>query len=224
MIEITPELPLLSEIVRIPSPAPKPQSLAHDGEFLWVGSWQTDRVYGIDPKQGRLVEEAAAPGKPVGSACTGEELRFVLSENGEDDNRFIRRFVPGHGFKSREAYPCPEDTGSFLAFDGSRLWLTQRFSKRALELDGKFAPIRRVDVGEEIIGAAWVGSRLYFSLWLGSERGGCRIAYAEPNGSRPGIRYVAKAPFVAISLAHDGDRFWTNDFKDGSIVAFAIPQ
>ena len=217
------ELSELDEIVRIPSPCPQAQSLAHDGEHLWLGSWETSRVYGIFPSQGRVFEERQAPGRPVGSVCVGDELRFVCSENGEDDTRFIRRFVPGHGFKSKDAIPCPDDTGSFLAYDGRRLWLTQRYNKRALELDGSGRVLRVVDVGEEILGAAWVGERLYLALWLGRERGGSRIAYVEARAERPQPITVAQAPFVAVALARDGDRLWTNDVKSNQIVAFAIP-
>jgi len=223
MIDSTTELPELEEIVRIPSPAPRPQSLAHDGEHLWLGSWETGHIYGMDPKNGRVIEKTAAPGLPVGSTCVGDELRFVISENGDADNRFIRRFVPGHGFKSREAIACPDDTGSFLAYDGKHLWLSQRYNKRVIELDASAAPIRSIDVGEEIIGLAWVGDRLYVSTWLGRERGGCRIAYVEPNSASPGPVFVARSPFVGVSLARDGNRLWTNDFKNLSIVAFAIP-
>jgi hypothetical protein len=223
MIDST-ELAPLDEIVRIPSPATTPQSLAHDGETLWLGSWDTSSVYGIDPKQGRVIEETAAPGRPVGCTCVGDELRFVISENGDGDNRFIRRYVPGHGFKTREAIACPEDTGSFLAFDGKRLWLTQRYNKRVLELDAAFAPVRTIEIGEQILGATWVAERLYLSLYLGKERGGSRIAYIEPGAAAPVLTYAAQSPFVGVSLARDGDRLWTNDFKNNEIVAFAIPS
>jgi hypothetical protein len=224
MIGTSAALPALSEIVRIPSPAPKPQALAHDGEHLWLGSWETHHVYGIDPKQGRVFEEAVAPGAPVGATCVGDELRFVISENGDADNRFIRRFVPAHGFKTSDAQACPDDTGSFLAYDGKRLWLTQRYRKRALELDAHFAESRAWDVGEQILGAVWVGERLYFSTWLGRERGGCRLAYFEPHLESPQLQFVAQSPFVAVALAFDGSRLWTNDFSGEAIVAFSIPD
>ncbi len=222
MIDST-ELAPLDEIVRIPSPAATPQSLAHDGESLWLGSFETAFVYGIDPKQGRVFEKTAAPGRPIGSTCVGDELRFVISQNGEGDNRFIRRYLPGHGFKSHDAIACPDDTGSFLAFDGKRLWLTQRYNKRVLELDAALAPVRTIEIGEEILGAAWVGERLYLSMWLGRDRGGCRIGYVEPNAAVPTLTFAAQSPFVGVSLARDGDRLWTNDFKRNEIVAFAIP-
>jgi hypothetical protein len=223
MIESTTELPELEEIVRIPSPAPRPQSLAHDGESLWLGSWETGHIYGMDPKHGRVFETVLSPGLPVGSTCVGDELRFVISENGEDDHRFIRRFVPGHGFKSNGALGCYEDTGSFLAYDGKHLWLSQRFNKRVLELDSAAKPLRTIEIGEEILGLAWVGERLYLSLWLGKDRGGSRIAYVEPNSSSPSVVFAAQSPFIGVSLARAGNRLWTNDFKNLSIVAFAIP-
>ena len=212
----------LAEIVRIPSPAPAPQALACDGEHLWLGSWDTARIYGIYANQGRVFEEQQAPGKPVGATVVGDELRLVCSEL--DDSRFIRRYVPGHGFKSHDVIACPDDTGSFLAFDGTSLWLSQRHNKLVLELDALGTPVRTVPVGEEIMGMAWVGERLYLSTWLGKERGGCRIAYIEPRTPHPQPVFVAQSPFAAVSLARDGGRFWTNDFRSREIVAFSLPD
>ena len=219
----SPQAPL-AEIVRVPSPAPMNQSLAHDGERLWVGSWETSRLYAVDPTHGNVTQEDAVPGKPVGSTVVGSELRFVISQNGDADNRFIRRFVPGHGFTSREAVACPSDTGSFLAYDGTRLWLSQRHNKRVLELDARLEPVRTLEVGEEVIGLAWVGERLYVSTWLGKERGGCHIGYLEPGEPEPKLHLLLQSPFVAVSLARDGDRLWTNDYRGRAVVAFAIPQ
>ncbi|MGH7709552.1 MAG: hypothetical protein ACREM8_06300 [Vulcanimicrobiaceae bacterium] len=210
----------MEEIVRIPSPAPAPQALVHDGEHLWMGSWETQRIYGLDPHQGTVFEEWAAPGKPVGGTAVGDDLRFVCSEAA--DSRFIRRLVPGHGFK-HEAIPCPEDTGSFLAFDGERLWLSQRYNKRVLELDADYRVVRTIEIGEQIIGLSWFDDRLYLSTWLGKDRGGCRIAYIEPGLTTPPVIFATEVPFVAVSLARDGDRLWTNDFKANAIVAFALP-
>lgn len=214
----------LAEIVRVPSPAPMNQSLAHDGERLWVGSWETSRLYAVDATHGNVTEEHAVPGKPVGSTVVGNELRFVVAQNGDDDNRFIRRFIPGHGFTSREATPCPEDTGSFLAYDGERLWLSQRHNKRVLELDAQLQPVRTIDVGEEVIGLAWADERLYLSTWHGKERGGCHVGYLETGVAEPKLQLVLRSPFVAVSLARDGERLWTNDYRKQAVVAFAIPR
>jgi hypothetical protein len=218
---MTQTFPDAEEIVRIPSPAPQPQALACSGEQLWVGSWETGRLYGVHSHHGRVFDESEGPGKPISATAVGEELRLVCSE--QDDSRFIRRYIPAHGFKSREAIPCPDDTGSFLAFDGLRLWLSQRYRKQVLELNGIGTPLRTIAVSEEITGLSWVGDRLYMMLWLRKERGGSHIGYIEPRTTQPRLVLVARSPFVAISLARDGDRFWTNDFFHNQIVAFALP-
>jgi hypothetical protein len=223
MLTSSSELAEIAQLVRFPSPAPTPQSLAHDGEHLWLGSWETERVYGLDPKQGRVFEEVTAPGRPVGSTVVGDELRFVCSENGEGDNRFIRRFVPGHGFKTHESIPCPDDTGSFLAFDGERLWLSQRMNKRVMELDASNRVVRIIPIGAQILGICWSGTRIYMSLWMGKDEGGARVAYIEPKSADPSPVYVAHSPFAMISLAVDGERFWTNDSRAAEIVAFSLP-
>ncbi len=211
----------LAEKARIPAPAPAPQALAFDGNALWMGSWETSRIYAVDPRRGSVYEETQAPGKPVSAVAVGDELRVVLSET--DDSRFIRRYIPGHGFKT-EAIPCPDDTGSFLAFDGNHLWLSQRYNKRILELDVNFKPVRTVAIGEEIIGFAWARGVVLLSTWLGRDRGGCRLATIDPNAASPQLRFLAAVPFVAVSLALDGETCWTNDFKQNEIVRFALPD
>lgn len=214
-------LPAVTEIVRIPAPAPAPQSLAYDGERLWIGSFETKRVYGVDPLHGNVVEQSAVPGRPIGATMLGDELRFVISDDADD--RTIRRFVPGHGFKTNDLVRCPDDTGSFLAYDGADLWLSQRHLKRVHRLDAHGVPTRTIEVGEEIIGAAWCRERLYLSLWLGSKTGRCRVGYVVPADPEPALTIVATVPFVGVSLACDGERFWTNDFKADAIVAYALP-
>src|SRR5665213_3476244 len=110
----------VAELMRLPSPAPQPQSLVFDGQTLWMGSRETHRLYAIDPHQWTARDEIEAPGTPWGMTVVGDELRVLCGE-APDDNRFIRRFIPGHGFKS-ERMACPDDTGSQLAFDGTQLY------------------------------------------------------------------------------------------------------
>jgi hypothetical protein len=61
------------------------------------------------------------------------------------------------------------------------------------------------------------------STWLGRDRGGCRLATIDPVAGTP-LRYLAAVPFVAISLARDGNACWTNDFKNNEIVRFTLPE
>ncbi len=99
-----------------------------------MGSIGTDRLYAIDPRQWTLIEEAKVPGKPWGMTVVGDELRVVCGV-GDDDDREIRRFVPGHGFKSQGAIECPDATGSQLSYDGTLLYLSQWYNRRILGLD-----------------------------------------------------------------------------------------
>jgi hypothetical protein len=206
----------IEELLRLPSPAPAPQALACDGDHLWMGSWETQRMYGIDRTHFTVFEEANAPGRPVGMVSVGDELRVIVSE--DEDCRFIRRYVPGHGFKDHDRIPCPDDAGSFLAYDGRGLWLSQRYHRRVLELDvdGTTRSVVRTD--GEILGIAFVEGTLYLSLWFGKD-GGCKIARA--NAGRTQVETIGSLPFAAVSLTHDGMRFWTNDPRSNSIVAFS---
>ena len=91
------ELPTINEIKRQVSPAPTPQALAwHDGQ-LWFGSRDLRRVYRMDPQNWKMVEEVEAPGIPWAAVSVGDALWFTLGE-GADDDRYLRRYVPGKGF------------------------------------------------------------------------------------------------------------------------------
>jgi hypothetical protein len=208
----------IEEVLRLPSPAPAPQALAFEGEHLWMGSWETRRMYGIDPRQGRVIEEMDAPGRPVGAVAVGDDLRVVVSE-GEEDHRWIRRYRPGSGFMQRDSLACPDDTGSFLAFDGDALWLSQRYAQRILKLRADGTTCAQVPTPAQIIGIVWVAGVLYISLWYG-KGGGCMLARLRDTAGS--AEPIATVPFAAISLTHDGSRFWSNDPRGGAIVAFAV--
>ena len=209
---------IIEELLRLPSPAPAPQALACDGDNLWMGSWETERIYGLDRIHFTLFEEMNAPGKPVGMVSTGDEFRVVVSEG--ENNRFIRRFIPGHGFKDKDRLPCPDHTGSYLGYDGERLWLSQRYNKRVLKLDMRGAILSEISADAQILGIVWIEGKLYASLWYGARDGGCQIGRLTADETR--IEPIAAVPFPAISLTHDGIRFWTNDYKANEIVALAI--
>ncbi|HTU70656.1 MAG TPA: hypothetical protein VMF11_10105 [Candidatus Baltobacteraceae bacterium] len=211
------QVTIVEEVMRLPSPAPAPQALACAGQNLWMGSWETQRIYGIDRAHFTVFEEKPAPGKPVGMVAIGEELRCILSEGGEGDHRFIRRYVPGHGFKEHDKIACPEDTGSFLAYDGESLWLSQRYNRRVLQLDSNMSIRREIRADAQILGITFVDGTLYLSLWYGKD-GGPKLGRVVEDR----VEVAAALRFAAISLAHDGQRFWCNDPKTTSIVAFTL--
>jgi hypothetical protein len=145
---------------RLASPAPKPQSLAFDGAMLWMGSRETRHLYAIDPVEWTSADLGEAPGTPWGIAVTGQELKIVSGEK-PDDNRFIRRYSFEHGFDPAFRWPCPDDTGSQLSYDGRRLYLSQWYNKRIVVLDDDGKPERTIDLSHEICGQVFVRGDIY---------------------------------------------------------------
>jgi len=211
------------ELLRLPSPAPRPQSLACDGTTLWMGSIETDRLYAIDTVHWTVSDETQAPGKPWGMAVVGDELRVLLGM-GADDDRYVRRFVPGHGFKDTGAFRCPEDTGSQLGYDGESLYISQWYNKRVVRVDERGAVTRTIDVTHGICGQVIVGGKFYLVTTDDEDAGDYWLTRVDAHGEKPLCKDVARIPFAARALAFDGTRFWTNHRENGEIVAFAKPD
>jgi hypothetical protein len=209
----------VNESMRLPSPAPRPQAIAFDGEKLWMGSIETSRVYQIDPRQWTVIEEDKAPGKPWGMTVVGDELRVICGE-GEEDHRVIRRLVPGHGFKSGDAIECPDDTGSQLSYDGVRLYVSQWYKKRILGIDERGNVVRTIDIPRGICGQCYVDGTFYVLNTDDEDTTDYFLTRVVVNGGAPKVEDVAHVPFAARALAFDGSRFWTNHRENNQIVAF----
>ncbi|GAC1491362.1 MAG: hypothetical protein NVS2B8_17350 [Vulcanimicrobiaceae bacterium] len=209
----------VAELLRLPSPAPKPQSLAFDGTSLWMGSRETRCVYAIDPTTWTVREVAAAPGTPWGMTVVGDELRVLCGE-APDDNRTIRRFVPGHGFKSSDAIACPDDAGSQLGFDGDRLFVSQWYKRRIVALDESGAARTTIDVGHEICGQVIANGCFYLVTTDDESSDEYFLTRVDARDGSVKVDVLARIGFSARALAFDGDRFWTNHREADRIVAF----
>ncbi|HMJ06912.1 MAG TPA: hypothetical protein VK474_11700 [Chthoniobacterales bacterium] len=215
-------IPPIQELERRPSPAATPQALAwHDGA-LWMGSRDLRRIYALDPKEWRVREEFEAPGIPWAAVSVGDALWFTLGE-GADDDRYLRRFVPGQGFAESDRIACPEFTGSYLGYDGDHLHLSQWYKHRILKLDAAGNTLRSFDVGAEICGYTFVDGLIY--VLRGTEQGeeDWRIARFDPRDENPQVEDLASIPFQSRSLAFDGERFWSNHRAADAIISFTLP-
>ena len=208
----------INEALRLPSPAPRPQALAFDGEKLWMGSIATDRVYAINPRQWTVIEEDRVPGKPWGMTVVGDELRVVCGI-GEDDDRVIKRFVPGHGFKSKDSIECPDATGSQLSYDGTWLYLSQWYNRRILGLDETGNVVREIQVPHQICGQCFADGHFYLVTTEDESTNEYFLTRVSANGETHS-EDLARIPFAARALAFDGSRFWTNHREANQIVAF----
>ncbi len=225
-------LPEIVERKRLPSPAPAPQALTFLGAALWLGSRDLSRIYELDPENGAVIEEQASSGIPWAGVATGSTIRFTLGE-GEQDDRYIVEYRPGVGFapngsgRGADGLPariaCPDFTGSYLSWDGQRLYLSQWYKGRILELDGDGRPRRTIEVGEEVSGHVYANGSLY--VLNGTEQDGenWRVVRLNPAEENPVIEEVARVPFACRSLAFDGTNFWSNHRAANTIISFSLP-
>lgn len=216
------ELGLITEGCRLASPAPTPQALAWHNHQLWFGSRDLERIYRIDHENGKVLDEIQAPGIPWAAVSGGDVLWFTLGE-GPDDDRFLRRFVPGQGF-SDERIACPNFTGSYLSYDGEHLFLSQWYKQVILQLDVKGNPVREIPVGGEISGHTFVDGLIYVLRGTEQNGGDWRLARLDPREDKPAVEDRARVPFQCRSLVFDGRQLWTNYRDADQIVCFALPD
>jgi hypothetical protein len=211
------------ELQRLPSPAPKPQSLAWNRNLLWMGSRQTKQIYAIDPATWTLRTQLPAPDTPYGMTAIDGELRVLCGETAED-NRIIRRFIPDHGFDPSFAIPCPDDTGSQLSYDGRRLHVSQWYPKKLITLGERGEVERTLSVPHEICGQVFADGCFYLVTTDDETTTDYWLTRVDPRPPTPEITDLIRIPFGARALAFDGTRFWTNHRDQNEIVSFARPE
>lgn len=213
----------INEIRRIPSPATTPQALTwHKGE-LWMGSRDLRRIYRLDGKTFAVSEEIDAPGIPWAAVSAGDSIWFTLGE-GQDDDRYLRRYANGAGFSDEDRIACPEFTGSYLSYDNNHLYLSQWYKHRILKLDSTAEILREIAVGAEISGHVFVEGSIYVLCGTEQNGGDWWLARLNPGESVPQIQKLARVPFQCRSLAYDGEHLWTNYREADQIVCFALPK
>ena len=217
------KLTSIQEQRRLASPAVTPQALAWDSNALWMGSRDLHRIYRIDVKTWTLLEENEAPGIPWAAVSTGEALRFTIGEGPEDD-RYVRRYVPGEGFSNVERIACPDFTGSYLSYDGDHLYLSQWYKHRILKFDANGNVVREIDVGAEICGHAFVDGSMYVLRGQEQPDERWRIARLDPQEETPEVNDIAVVPFACRSLTFDGELFWSNYRAKDTIISFVLPN
>ena len=211
------------ELARLDSPAPEPQSLAFDGMRLWMGSRRTRRISTIDPATWTARDEAEAPGVPWGMTVVGDELRVIYGE-GADDDRVVRRFIPGHGFTQAGGFRAPDGTGSQLSWDGDVLYISQWYNKRIVGVDARGGVLGTTPAPHGICGQTIVEGQFYLITTDDEDHGDYWLTRVDARGPTPRAEDLAIVPFPARALAFDGERFWTNHRAADQIVAFARPD
>lgn len=209
----------ITELLRKPSPAARPQPLAFFSDRLWVGSWETDKLYAIDPGSWSVTAEVAAPGKPFGLTLFRGALSVVVAL--DDDDRYLFRFDPLTGFDLGSKTPCPDFTGSHLAAKGDELFLCQQGLRRILVLDERAAVLREIALTARCGGIAFDASGKCFTIAADAEFEKLEFAELDVRESAPQPRPLAAIAFDARALAFDGKAWWTSHRDAGEIVEFS---
>jgi sugar lactone lactonase YvrE len=211
----------VKERQRHASPATRPQPLAFHQGRLWMGSWDTEHLYAIDPQTWTVLEDVAAPGRPYGIAAFGGTLSVVVSV-GEDDDRYLYRFDPGKGFDPASKTPCPDFTGSHLAADDSALYLCQQGNQRILVLDADAEVKREIALPTRCAGLGFGAAGESFIISGDEEFENLAMARFDLRADSPALDPVATIAFDARCLAFDGAAWWTSHREANEIVAFTI--
>ena len=219
---MTETLPLIVENERIQSPAPTPQALTWHGDELWMGSRDLRRIYRMEKGTWKVLEEFEAPGTPWAAVSVGDALWFTIGE-GDDDDRYLRRYEPGRGFSEQERIACPDFTGSYLSYDGTDLYLSQWYKYRILKLDSRGDIMREIAVGAEISGHVFVDGAIFVLCGTEQNGGDWKLARLDPREKTPAVEELAKLPFQCRSLAFDGHSLWTNHREADRMVRFILP-
>ncbi len=213
----------IQELRRLASPVPAPQPLAWDGSILWVGSRETKAIVALDPVTWAVGWQTTAPGTPYGMTVVNGELRVICSETAEDD-RFIRRCVPGQGFDAQFRQPCPDHSGSHLSFDGRTLYVSQWHPRKLVALEADGTAGRVIPVPHDICGHTLVDGVFYLVTTDDEETNDYWLTRVDPRPATPKIDDLVRIPFPARALAFDGRHFWTNHRAANQMVSFVRPD
>jgi hypothetical protein len=213
----------LSDVIRYVSPVQGPQGLAWDGSLLWITSCVTKHLYAIDPQTRAVRHEYAPPHEALGIACAGSEFSLVVApaidEDLERDHRYVYSFTPEAGFAER--FPCPDFSGSFLAYDSGVLYLSQAWDKKLVELDEDGRVVRDVQLERRPVGITIVDGAFYLAT-VGEDWNEGLLQRMPLQGEASEIETLRPFPFKPRGVAFDGERFWTNDRNNHAIVSFSI--
>ena len=210
----------INERSRRRSPGGRPQPIALYQNLLWVGSWETDRIYAIDPATWKTVHDFEAPGRPYGIAPHNGTLHVVVSDGGEEDDRYLYRFNPETGFLNDSKTPCPQLTGSHLVSDGKRLYLGQMHERRIVTLDENAGVVDEFPLPGPCAGFGFgPGGKLFF---ISADDDFERLTFGtlDTASKPPQFSGLASFGFGARCLAHDGNAWFTCDREEGDIVSF----
>jgi len=189
---------------------------------MWVTSAANGRLYAVDPQTWSVRREFVPPFESLGITYTGSDFRLILAPaidepDLERDHRYVFTFSLDAGFT--ELFVCPDNSGSFLAYENGTTYLSQAWDKKLIELDERGAAVREVQLERRPVGMTIVGGAFYL-VTVDDEWGDGRFDRLGIDDDASSIRSLRSLPFEPRSVAFDGERFWTADRNNHALVSF----
>jgi hypothetical protein len=196
------------ELDRRPSPAARPHPLTFHGGLLWMASWDTHRIYAIDPQSWEVRQEFEAPGQAFGISGYCEALLVVIS-HGDDDDRYLYKLLPEQGFDLSSKTPCPDLTGSHLTTRASTIFLGQMHYRRILVLKRDMTIERTIALPTACGGLSFGPGGRFYMISADDEFEDLHFGTLDITKDAPQFESIRALPEEARSLANDGTRWWT---------------
>ena len=197
---------------------PAPQGLAVAGPRVFVSFRENPRIFTLDLSSSRCDLWTIAPGPPWGLAASEDRLWAVCGYGPNADRHVVEFDATGNQCSSPTR--CPDGTGSYIAFDGRDLFLSQWYEQRVFRLTEAraFEPLFKTTRG--ICGIAADSGMLTLLTTADEETLEYHLERYELSDPAGGSVDVAAVPFRARSLAWTGSEYLTNHREAGEIVAF----
>jgi hypothetical protein len=189
---------------------------------MWLTSAANGRLYAIDPQRWSIQREFVPPSEALGITHTGSDFRLILAPAIEEpdldlDHRYVYSFSPDAGFA--ECFACPDNSGSFLAYNDGTLYLSQAWDKKLIQLDERGAAVREVQLDRRPVGMTIVDDAFYLAT-VDEEWNDGRFDRLGINDEASSLQTLCSFPFKPRSVAFDGRHFWTADRNNHAIVSF----
>ena len=207
---------------KIPAPSSCLTGLAFDGKNIWGVDRKSDKIYRIDPADGRITKEFTSPGYfCTGLAWDGNNLWVAdidfTSTTMEQYSGKIYQVDPGKGQTLKVIY-SPGNGPQGLAWDGEYLWVS----------DSEDDMIYRISPDDGTVihsfkspannpgGLTWDGDY----LWV-TDHSRDKIYRIHPEKGIVVMVIDSPGPY-AWGLAWQGDKLWNTDYQEDELFALNI--
>ncbi len=203
-------------------PSPCTTGLAFDGAAFWTVDRDTDKLYRVDPADGRVLAAFDAPGYFCtalawdGKALWVADMDFT-NTSAEDYCGKIYQVDPKSG-RTLKVIMAPASDPQGLAWDGAALWVSDNGTREIYQIsadDGTTIRTLKAPAADPR-GLAWDGGY----LWL-ADRAQDELYRIDPVKGRVIMVLPAPGPYP-WGLAWTQDGLWVADYQKDEIARVAV--